>query len=235
MTNINPIICPIRNGLSLTLSAHRTFMAQDIPIEILYINNASTDGTTEWLNKMDTFAIHHTTPKSVAASWNEGLDYWFSQGAAHCLVVNNDVLLRPDTYRCLRLNGGGFVTAVGNDDPECVRNLTPPMVPPRGNPDFSCFLIRREVWDKVGPFDEQFAGAFCEDWDYHCRMHKAGIKAICIDIPFYHVGSGSVKLLRAEDMQRVQAQAARNREYFREKWGFEGASDAYYAFFAEAP
>lgn len=224
---MNPLLCILRNGLPLTRNANLTFMAQDIGVDVLFIDNDSTDGTAQWLSSLDIHTIRNSPPKGVSESWNQGLGWWFSKGAEYVLCVNNDVALRLDTMRLLVEDEGGFVTAVGNSDPKCILSTTPP-TGKRPNPDFSCYLIRRWVWEKVGPFDENFKVGFCEDWDYHLRMERAGIQAYCIDIPFYHVASGTLKCMKEEELAMVQAQATKNREHFKSKYGFEGASPEYY-------
>jgi GT2 family glycosyltransferase len=239
---MNVIVCPVRNGLHYTREAMKTFLAQDVPdLSVVFIDNASTDGTTDWLKTQDCFVFHNTTPRSVAASWNAGLRWAFEHGAETCLVVNNDVLLRPDTYRLLSEDGGLFVTAVASDDPDCIRPVKGPTgrweyAEPdpdakRPHPTMSCFLMRRECWDRVGPFDEAFKGAFVEDQDYHVRMHKCGITAYCIDLAFYHIGSSTIKECGEAERVALMQQAGKNREYFFQKWGMHGASEEYYAMF----
>jgi len=85
----------------------------------------------------------------------------------------------------------------------------------------------------VGPFDENFTGAYAEDSDYHVRMHKAGIRAISIDVPFYHVASGTIKNASADVAKQIGTNADRNREYFRQKHGFAIGSPEYDKFFTE--
>ena len=237
MYQINPIVCPISNAAHLTRKAHLTFAAQDVDPkpEILYIDNASVDSTPQMLAGWDCHVLRNHVPLSVAQSWNQGLEWWWAQGAEHVLVCNNDVELRPDTYRLLLEDGGGFVTAVGNQSAACIKALSKPVAEPRGHPDFSCFLIHKEVWDKVGPFDEKFEMAYCEDQDYHVRLHMAGVWAYCIDLPFYHIGSATVSLMSPKEQKKLQDMANRNRAYFREKWGVEGASPEYYAMFTTSP
>ena len=232
------ILMPVHNNLSLTRKAIDTCLCQDVgEVGILVINNASVDGTTPWVLSMHrhkVFHIYKNPPLSVAASWNKGLQLVFATGVDHCLVVNNDVELLPCTYRMLLDDGGGFVTAVSVKEREKLDEwFKPPDMKPeqRPHPDFSCYPIRKEVYQKVGPFDELFEGAFCEDWDYHVRMHKAGIYAHCIDVPFYHVGSATINSMPEDEAKVLQEQAARNREYFKEKWGMGGASKEYYDFF----
>lgn len=231
----NPIIVPVRNGLYLTRKAIKTFQAQDIGgVSIIVVNNASSDGTSEYLQtQYDVMQMHFDPPQSVAASWNRALDWAFKAGAAYALVVNNDVELRPDTYRHLVADGGGFVTAVGTRDPEKIK---PPYIDPdpaqkRPHPDFSCYLIRREVYRRVGPFDENFLIAFVEDQDFHVRLHRAGIPAVALELPFLHHGSMTIKTAEPAEIRKIQIQADKNREYFKKKYGVYAGTPEYYALF----
>jgi GT2 family glycosyltransferase len=245
---MNWILTLTKDNLALTKEAIRTFRAQDIgDVKILVIDNESKDSTPNFLNSQpDLFVIFNRPWKSVAASWNQGLNWLFNRKwadgntplapmADYALVVNNDVELRPDTYRRLVEDGGEFVTAVGTRDPSKIGKGAFPFVfyPPepkniRPHPDFSCFLIRRTLYHKVGAFDEHFTPAFCEDGDYDLRMYKAGIRAYCLDLPFLHHGSATVKNASADEARRICKAADRNREYFKEKWGFEIGSEKYY-------
>jgi len=245
----NWILCLTKNNLHLTRNAVKTFLDQDIgDIRILIIDDDSTDGTLQWAQSVPVMAIPRFEHSGVAAMWNLGLGIIFASND-HALVVNNDVELRPDTYRWLVREGGGFVTAVGSTDRQKIRPEVPPSIPAelaplgykppdpnntRPHPDFSCFLIRKELYEQIGPFDENFKVAFCEDWDYHVRMHKAGRQAACIDLPFLHLSSQTVRNSPPEEQERIYSQAKRNREYFKEKWGVEGGSEAYYDLFTSA-
>ncbi len=205
--------------------------------------------------------IYNVTPLSVAASWNRMLRWTFKQGAEYALVVNADVELRPDTYRHLVVDGSLFVTAVGTADnskiaplvagsfieqsfigpesaftkrrPVTIDDIYPAPDPAksRSHPDFSCYLIRRECWEHVGPFDEGMNGAYCEDSDYHLRMHRAGIEALCLDLPFYHVGAGTLKNADPKDAKRIRENADRNRALFKVKYGVDVGSVGYYFLF----
>ena len=184
----------------------------------------------------------------------------------YVLVCNNDVVLRPDTYRWLVADGGGFVTAVGTRDKERIKPsyilsmdikdmdikdfentmagdiafakedlrleyLAPDPSAKRPHPDFSCFLIRRSTWETVGEFNEQYFPAFCEDADYHLRMHRAGIRAEALELPFYHAGSATVNNADANEQRYIRRQADKNRELFRATYGFGVGSGEYYRAF----
>lgn len=236
---MNPILCPVRNGLHLTREAVRTFLAQDIgDVDVFLIDNDSRDGTTQWLWTQPVRSVNLRPGKSVAASWNIGLRQLFKEGAEHVLVVNNDVELRPDTYRHLVAAGALFVTAVGTRDRS---KIAPPYSVPnseqnRPHPDFSCFLIRREAWDRVGEFDECYAGAYCEDAAYHLRLHRAGITAYCLDLPFLHYGAQTLANADQVEAAAIRFNADRNRALFLEREGVAVGSPEYYAVFGhDAP
>ena len=100
----------------------------------------------------------------------------------------------------------------------------------RPHPDFSCFLMREHVWRTVGPFDEDF-WAFCGDNSYHLRMERAGIRAVSIDVPFYHVASGTLKSVDAEQRDRICKLADADRATFERKYGFSVTGPEYAAQF----
>ena len=89
-----------------------------------------------------------------------------------------------------------------------------------------CMMIRRDVWDKVGGFDEEFAIAF-NDTDLCMRIRKAGY--LIVWTPYaelYHHES----LGRGEDnTSEKQAVCNSEKESFRSKWGAElDRGDPYY-------
>lgn len=255
---MNPIVVLTRNNIELTKKAVASFEAQDVEggVNILAVDNDSTDGTMAWLaTKPEIATIANSPQRGVAHAWNQALRWLFKRPiggkplADYALVCNNDVVLRPDAYRWLLADGGGFVTCVGSDDPKKIERLpeevydcylgpnvvivsseypSPSPSQKRPHPDFSCFLIRRDVWEKVGPFDECFSGAFAEDASYHLRMHRAGIRAEALELPFYHYGSATVKLADPKERKRIQVQADKNRALFKKMYGFELGSEAYY-------
>jgi GT2 family glycosyltransferase len=239
---MNPAIILTRNNLNLTKRAVDTVRKQDIEggADLWIIDNGSKDGTWQWLLSNPEPVRRYTInepPKSVSASWNFGLNFCFRNlRADYALVLNNDIELRPDTYRHLVADGGGFVTGVGSDDYTKIVPLEDPdPAKKRKHPSFSCFLIRREVFEKVGPFDERFEGAYCEDMDYHMRMHAAGIEAMCLELPFFHHISATVKNADPIDRRSIQIQADKNRALFKQIYGFECGSPEYYAALSTTP
>jgi glycosyltransferase involved in cell wall biosynthesis len=127
------------------------------------------------------------------------------------------------------LKGQGFRAITPICEHDDVLFVQEELVGKRPHPDFSCFLLKKEVWDKVGRFDEGFIGAYAEDADYHVRMHRAGVGVWCLNVPFYHVCSGTVKEMNdPEEITLLQKNADKNRAYFREKYGFDIGGVDYY-------
>jgi GT2 family glycosyltransferase len=234
---LNWILMPIRNGVRFTMRAMPTLLRQDVgKVRVMVLDNASDDGSLEWLKSCypRVITFRKLKPMSVAQSWNKGLELLFdAAGVDKVLVVNNDVELREETYRLLDEHGGGFVTGVGDDNPKCVEGLLGSLET-RPHPDFSCYLIRKWVWDKVGRFDEQFKGAYAEDGDYHLRMHQKGVEAVSLNVPFYHAACGTIKSAGEEEAEAIRKRADKNRKLFEEKWGCEMGSPEYYELFKAA-
>jgi len=232
---MNVIICPIRVSLPMTMACIQSLQAQDIVdgVTLYLIDNGTDDGCGPWIRAQEGITVAYTKPKGLSQVWNRALAHCFDTlRLSYVLVVNNDTVLRPDTYRLLVEDGGPFVTAVGvssmaqmgwiegsplgvNQSNEVCVNLT---LTRRPHPDFSCFLIRHEVWERVGGFDEHMV-SWCSDCDYHVRMYRAGIPACCISIPFYHIASGTLKHVDPETHEALCRQSDRDREAFCMKYG----------------
>lgn len=209
------VIIVARNNLHLTKRAVKSALTTGRPV--MLVDNASSDGTSQWARTKPIIHIGHQTQLSLAACWNSALE-WAWHLSPHALILNNDVEIRPDTYDLLLVHGGPFVTCISVDsherlNPRCIATSERP------HPDFSCFLIRKEVTDKIGWFDEQYEIAYAEDCDLHVRMHRAGIKAVAIDVPFLHHGAATMKNASAEEKNKIRHAADRNRQYFHQKWG----------------
>lgn len=227
---MNWIVTVCRNGLEMTKRAVESFARQDIgDVAILLIDNASSDGTQEHFENANgrygkLYYMRNSHPWSVAKSWNVGIRWTLAAPSLHVMVVNNDTELAPWTYRLLAEDPAPFATARGVLTKEEMLSGDVRPEDRRNHPDFGCYVIKRECWDKVGPFDQDFAVAYCEDNDVHVRAHIAGVEAVSLGIAYAHYVSGTMRA-NPHEQEAICIQAEKNRERFHKKWGFRIPSE----------
>lgn len=244
-TGLAVMLC--RHALPLAKECLKSLLLQTYPINILIVNNDGA-GVAQWTRSIDVGpqatsirVMHFPHPRSVSACWNQALNTAWRWGCQEALVVNDDAEMLPETFKTLKSymdsrrspDGIGMVTCVGRRNKEEVENsYGPPPYSSRPHPDFSCYMIARWAYEKVGKFDESFEGAYCEDNDYHVRMHQAGVGAVCIDLPFLHHACGALKFADPRERAIIESRAQKNRDRFRQKWGCYPGGERYELLFA---
>lgn len=216
---MNPVLTLSRNNLDLTKRCLASIHAQQIPAESYIVDNGSTDGTGEWASNSATITTLLPSNLGVSQGWNLGLrDLFVNYKAEHVLVIGNDTVLGPWSYRWLLSFNLPFVSGVAVDkmaeiiEPhETYYGLDP-------HPDFSCFLIRRDCWEAVGQFDERMKH-YCSDCDYHIRAHRIGVPLYKVCVPFFHERSSTMRLAPPQEKQEIAAQAEKDRAVFRSIYG----------------
>lgn len=246
---MNPVIIPTLNCCLLTMKCIDSVMNQDIPVDILVVDNGSTDeNLLAYLRAMNGYedgqrsfeAIFFGENRGVSKAWNVGLASYFNTGLAdHALVLNNDLEVPPQFYRLLLEQNELFITGVNvgtpNGDPYWKhREPNPEMAYKSPHPDFSAFLIRRQCWELVGSFDENMV-LYAQDCDYHVRMHQNRVWAGSINVEYYHYASGTVKQASDESMNSIVRQADLDRDEFKKKYGCEIGKPEYDRLFTETP
>ncbi len=80
-------------------------------------------------------------------------------------------------------------------------------------------MIRKELWDEIGGFDERFVPAYYEDVDLAFQVRERGYKVVYQPesevVHFEGVTEGGTQ----EEDERKKKQIERNREKFAAKWG----------------
>ena len=225
---MNPVLILTHNNLELTKRCVESVHHQDIPVSLMIFDNGSTDGTLEWTKSLGVSCSVRANQinEGVSFGWNDGLKNSFDAWKAdHCLVLGNDTMIAKSFYRTMLSVDIPFVTGVSVEnmaqahEPPCVFPLTP-------NPDFSAFLIRREAWEKIGPFDQRMVN-YCSDCDYHIRGHRLGVPMMKASVPFYHERSSTTNLAPPAEQAQLHAQANLDRAFFYQKYGVLPGTEAY--------
>lgn len=163
---------------------------------------------------------------SLSAAWNNGAKQAFADGCKYAIICNDDIMFSKDTIDALveeyeRLHKKEKVVLVSPNNilaqlgqPYDILNYERPNDPFTWSehPNFSCFLITEDTFEKMGTFDENFWPAFWEDNDYHYRAVLLGYKQICVTAaPMVHIGGVSTSM--------AAVSGAPSEEYYRRKWG----------------
>lgn len=227
-----PVVC----GAQMSRRCVDSLLAQDCgDMRVVIVGNGAIDGVVQVLqarywNEPRVEIMAYAGMRSLHMIWNERIERVLAQ-EPYVLVCNNDTVLRPDTFRLLRDDGGLFVTGVSVGTREEMERCD--AKEKRPHPDFSCFLIRKECWERVGRFDADLF-AYCGDGDYHLRMDRAGVDACSLAVPFYHERSSTIRLVHNDLRDWLQQRADEDRETFKRKYGFAVGSDEYYACFRKS-
>lgn len=217
---MNPVLMIAYNNLELTKNAVASVLAQDIPVDLHFVDNGSTDGTWEWISEQPIKSANrypeNVSPLKIANAFAARL----LAESPYLLGVPNDVRLPPNCYRELLRWPRGFVCATDNGQVE------PDIRTGRAvseNTPMAVMLTRRWAYDAIVSRDGYFLDEgyfhYASDCDLALRMASCGIHGVQLDIPYWHFGSASLKL--SAHRREMEMQADRDRSYFQRKWGFK--------------
>ncbi|SFE48039.1 Glycosyltransferase, GT2 family [Paenibacillus catalpae] len=208
------------------------------PHEIIVIDNASTDGTAEYLEQLDGQVRYRVLDQNYGFAGAVNMGLMMAKGTT-MVILNNDTLMTDNWLGnlliCLHSDPKiGMVGPVTNyisgdqqikvpyesieDMPEFARlnNISDPKRWERTDrlPGF-CLLFRRELWEQIGFLDEGFEFGNYEDDDYNIRTRLLGYSlVIARDCFIHHFGSVSIKAL-GDQLEQV---TTRNMVYYMTKW-----------------
>jgi GT2 family glycosyltransferase len=79
-----------------------------------------------------------------------------------------------------------------------------------------CAMLRRKTWDEAGGLDESFGVGTFEDDDFSLRLRKIGYRIVTAEDCFiHHFGNGSFGKLQSEEVNRI---FEINQKRFESKW-----------------
>lgn len=232
------IIIPTFNQLEfLKECIESIFQYTHEPFELIIIDNASEDGTAEFLKSAHRLRFRINQHNlGFAGAVNQGL--MMAKGTT-LLILNNDAVVTSNwlsnLHTCLRSNPqfgivGPVTNYISGDQLIDVSytNITEMQ-------QFSqlynqsdtrrwsvtnrltgfCMLLRRKDFIRLGYFDEGFEIGNCEDDDYGLRARLLGMQlVIAKDTFIHHYGSVSMKSLHS----RFDQVYANNLRFYSNKW-----------------
>ncbi len=169
-----------------------------LPHEMILVDNGSTDGTKELLATVKATAITNASNLGCARAWNQGIRA--SKGDV-VGILNNDIVVTPGWLEGLLAymdrTGHALVSPAAREGPldydldsyarEYTRRCAGAVR--TGEAYAPCMLIRREVFDRIGLFDEEFIRGGGEDIDFFWRMKAAGYSiGMTGSVLIHHIG-----------------------------------------------
>jgi GT2 family glycosyltransferase len=221
---MNPVLMLVHNNLEATKRAIESVWHQDIDNRhLVVIDNDSNHDIRQWLVDCKVCCPRYSPQIGVTKGWNIGLEAIFEFiGCEHCLVLNNDIELGSDFYqRLLDFRDEGVAPSLvsGNSTPDRSAIGTQASQP-SFNPDFSAFLLRRNIWTALGGFDDSMIH-YASDNDFHVRAHRSGWRLVNSGIAFYHERSSTMRVAESDEQYALSWQADKDRQVFKAKWGCE--------------
>ncbi|HEX7057453.1 MAG TPA: glycosyltransferase family 2 protein [Bacilli bacterium] len=214
----------------------------DLPHEVIVIDNASSDGTQEFLREQRTQLVYvrNAENRGFSGAVNRGLK--LARGET-IVILNDDTIVTErwldNLLHCLlsdeRIGLVGPVTNYisGSQQIDVAYHTNAEMC--RFAADFNrtdssrwretdrlagfCLAMTKGTFQRLGYFDEGFELGNCEDDDYGLRARICGLKLmIAGDTFIHHAGSATVKSLGEQFAEAYR----HNLDYYSAKWGNVG-------------
>jgi GT2 family glycosyltransferase len=195
------------------------------PYELIVVDNGSSDGTREFLQTVKGRVITNEKNLGCARAWNQGIRA--SRGEV-VGILNNDIVVTPGWLEGLlafmRETGHGLVSPSARegrldyDLDEYARGFVRDCAGAARQGDMygACMLIRRDVIERVGQFDEGFLYGGCEDIDFWWRMKQAGYSVgMTGSVLIHHFGMVTQDAVKSKE---TRAHVKGNVAHFQTKW-----------------
>ena len=210
------VIIPNYNGLKFLPACLDSLKSQSRDdFEIVIVDNGSTDGSIEWIKDNGYEIIEVGFNSGFAGAVNRGIRYAYTE---YVILLNNDTTVDPQ-YVDMLIKAGDRSRKIFSISPMMIQSNNRHLIDDAGDGlcmlgwgyqrgvgepiedyDISCdifsacgggALYRRDVFDKIGLFDEDFF-AYLEDIDIGYRAKLAGYhNRYEPRAKVYHIGSAT--------------------------------------------
>lgn len=208
--------------------ALQSFKSEDHELHYVFVINKIIPEGLEFLRKYYPNAQYITLDKqeSVSKCWNIGIEACFNSGCDYVFVPNTDIVCRYDAIdRLVEFSNKNsqflLTTMVEYKDLATLhaqREIQDLHTVNHGTL-YSAFMIRKELIDQVGKFDENFENAYFEDNDMAYRIIAGGCQsAVTNTSQCFHYGSVTIKNDR-DLASRNNISFRKNEQYYIRKWG----------------
>lgn len=221
-----PVIgVPIVNGVHWL---QRLINSIDYPVrELFIVNNNGRDQITDELDNIAKLnhpfiekirVCHLPHNLGVGGAWNLIIKSYLM--SPYWIICNNDFAFTP----------GFLKEMVEKSENSSVGMVCPPSINANYIENelgsFECFLLKDEVVQKCGLFDENLYPAYCEDCDYLIKIKANNIKVSFVKSPYYHgesqnytTGSQTLKSEPLEISKKIHDAHMKNIQYINDTWG----------------
>ena len=205
------IIVLVKDALKYVKKCIESIALHTQNYELIIVDNGSSKKTKEYLSNIDFIdytLITNKENKGVSYGWNQGIKI-----AKHDLLcfINSDCVVTKNWVRYMA-EGFDYLPNVGIVGPSTCRTIKMQTIPESfGKYDVEdasiidhygeiapkafkvtrlvafCWIVKREVFDKIGVFDHKRYGlAWHEDCDFTWRVNKAGYNQVWATASYVH-------------------------------------------------
>ncbi|MEO0557088.1 MAG: glycosyltransferase family A protein [Bacteroidota bacterium] len=177
------VIIPVYNGADMLPAALESVFEQDYaPLEVVVVDDGSTDGSTEVAESYDGVRVIRQPNAGPSAARNTGLAN--TTGPLIAFLDADDVWPPGRLTRLVDVLNAhpSCGAALGQFDTVSETDLQP-LMPAQFGFIFGTALLRRSTFETVGPLDPSLR--YSEDMDWFMRVREAGIDIIQVPEVLY--------------------------------------------------